>query len=104
MVDCEFFEIIDWDESTNEVIHAVCTMPSPTWPNCNRCKDRMEYSDVEEDASGNTIRMVRWVLGKQHTLTQGDIDVLDGSRSRKVRIDVMEDVEIKNLYDMWKQL
>lgn len=57
-----------------------------------------------EDVPGDTVRMIRWMCGKQITLTQGDIDVLDGSRSRHVRIDRMEDVEVKNLYDMWKKL
>jgi hypothetical protein len=47
MPDCDFFEIIDWDEETNEIYHAVCTMPSPCWPNCNKCKDKVEYNNME---------------------------------------------------------
>ncbi len=45
MPDCEFFEPIDWDEETEEVFHAVCTLPSATWPNCNRCQERIEQTN-----------------------------------------------------------
>lgn len=46
-VNCEFFEIIDWDYSTNEVILAICTGPVHTcWPNCNRCLSKVEYKEV----------------------------------------------------------
>lgn len=44
-VDCDYFEIIDWDEGTNEVIHAVCSMPSSCWPNCGSCGDRVPYRE-----------------------------------------------------------
>ena len=101
MVNCEFFEIIDWNEETQEIYHAVCTMPSPCWPNCNKCQSRVEYRDVEY---GNKVLMERWLLGKHITLTQGDVDILDGSGNRKVRIDPNMDAEVKNLYDMYKSL
>ena len=103
MVNCNYFEVIEWDEKTQEIYNAVCTMPSPIWPNCNRCQHREEYRDIG-NVPGDTVRMQRWANGKQYTLTQGDIDILAGSRSRRVRIDTMDDVEIKNLYDMWKSL
>lgn len=37
-------------------------------------------------------------------LTQGDVDVLDGSLSRAVRIDAHENAEVKRLYRIWKEL
>jgi hypothetical protein len=49
MPDCEFYEVIDWDEDTQEIYHAVCTLPSPVWPNCNRCKSKAEYNHMEEN-------------------------------------------------------
>jgi len=106
MVDCDFFEVIEWDEESGEIYNAVCMMPSPCWPNCNRCQDRAEYRDIREksDVAYSTVRMQRWINGKHYILTQSDIDVLSGSRNRRVRIADMDDVEVKNLYDMWKRL
>ena len=43
---CEHFEIVDWDEDTQEIYHAVCTISSDCWPNCNRCQKKVEYKDV----------------------------------------------------------
>jgi hypothetical protein len=100
-VDCEFFEIIDWDESTNEVIHAVCTIPSSSWPNCNRCQERMEYRDVSTPSAATPTTLLKTRIA---TLTQGDVDALSGSANRKVRIDMAEDLEVKRLYEMWKEL
>ena len=37
-------------------------------------------------------------------LTQGDVDILDGSINRSVRIDKDEDVEVKRLYHIYKSL
>lgn len=48
--ECEAFEIIDWDEDTNEIIHAVCTDHNPCWPNCNLCMGVAEYADIQDDA------------------------------------------------------
>lgn len=38
------------------------------------------------------------------TLTQADVDILDGSKSRSVRIDKGKDAEVKRLYRMYKSL
>jgi len=99
MVDCEWFEIIDWNEKTNEIYHAVCSMPSSCWANCGSCTDR-----VPVQPSDSAVCMSRWILSKTITLTRADVDILDGSRNRTVRIDQMEDAQVKNLYDMWKTL
>lgn len=56
--ECEWFEIIDWDEDTNEIIHAVCTLPSPAWPNCNRCKKKAEYRDINEEKKLNRMTLL----------------------------------------------
>ena len=58
--DCDYFEVIDWDEETNELIHAVCSISSKDWPNCNKCQQRVEYrpdhsADAEETVFGNPI-------------------------------------------------
>ena len=37
-------------------------------------------------------------------LTQGDVDILDGSKSRSVRLSIEHDTKVKELYDMWKSL
>jgi len=37
-------------------------------------------------------------------LYQGDVDILNGSVNRNVRIDITEDVEVKRLYEIWKSL
>ncbi len=49
---CEFFEVIDWDVDTNEIIHAVCTDHNPNWPNCNMCQGKWEYRDVIDKSLG----------------------------------------------------
>lgn len=42
---CEFFEVVDWDEDTQEIYHAVCTRHDEVWPNCNRCQNKAEYKE-----------------------------------------------------------
>jgi len=96
-INCNFFEVIDWDEDTQEIYHAVCTMPSTCWANCGSCTDRVPVGNM-------ALRMARWVGGRQISLRQADIDILDGSKNRTVRIDTKEDAEVKYLYDMWKSL
>ena len=108
MVDCDYFEVIEWDEDTQEIYNAVCTMPSPCWPNCNRCQHRMEYRDVaaklqEADAIG-TYKPTTLLSSAAAELWQSDVDVLDGSANRAVRIDPNEDKEVKALYKIWKSL
>jgi len=100
MVDCDYFECIEWDEESGEVYNAMCSRPSPCWPNCGSCVDRKPYIE----APGSTVCMQRWLLGKNIVLTRGDVDILDGSRSRHVRIDPDMDTEVKKLYDMYKSL
>jgi len=75
MVDCDYFEIIEWDEETEQIYNAMCSMPSPCWPNCGSCVDRKPYIE----APGSTVCMQRWLLGKNIVLTRGDVDILDGS-------------------------
>jgi len=107
VVDCEFFEIIDWNEETNEIYNAVCTMPSPIWPNCNRCQHREEYmEDAPKPVPTTPPSPSDKVLLKTQLikLTQGDVDILDGSVNRKVRIDIGEDTEVKRLYHIYKSL
>jgi hypothetical protein len=41
---------------------------------------------------------------KEATLTQGDVNVLDGSINRQVRINNDEDVGVKRLYHIYKSL
>ena len=41
---------------------------------------------------------------KYAILTQADVDTLDGSINRSVRMQVFEDSEVKRLYRMYKQL
>jgi len=163
MVDCDYFEVIDWDEETEEVIHAVCSRPSPYWPNCNKCLDRVKVDD-EIDTKDTLIdelvevkdiitAAVKWwdeeakyltqgdygghnvfdddpewvVLARKTlddappptsskpsntvllktqltTLTQGDVEILDGSINRQVRVDNDEDNEIHRLYHIYKSL
>jgi hypothetical protein len=90
---CEYFEIIDWNENTQEIYHAVCTTSSTNWPNCGSCEDKVECAGGKELLSN-----------KQTKLTQGDVDILDGSLARKVRCNVDEDVRVKYLYKIWKSL
>jgi hypothetical protein len=93
-VDCESFEIIEWDEETNTIYNAVCTMRSPEWPNCNRCKSRVEYR--EDDHSLLSSDMA--------DLTQADVDILTGSINRTVRTMPAGDAEVKRLFNIWIQL
>lgn len=39
-VDCEHFEVIDWDEDTQEIYHAMCTLKKSNWKTCENCKDK----------------------------------------------------------------
>ena len=107
-VDCEFFEIIDWDEYTNTIIHAVCSMPSPTWPNCNRCQHKVEYADtaaeIQEADMLGTYKPTTLMHSASASLWQSDVDVLDGSINRGVRINPDEDTEVKRLYHIYKSL
>jgi hypothetical protein len=48
MEDCAYFEIIDWDEDTDEILYAVCGLPSPCWPNCKNCSNYHKLSNLEE--------------------------------------------------------
>jgi hypothetical protein len=100
-VGCDFFEIIDWDESTNTVLHAVCTMPSPCWPNCNRCQDKVEYADT-----GNTAPTSNPVLmsSAKERLLNTDAELLGKSPDAMVRQEPEDDAEVKRLYDIWKSL
>jgi hypothetical protein len=102
MVKCEFFEIIDWDEETQEIYHAVCTMPSPCWPNCNRCQSRVEYRDVEEEETPVYDTLMTGAYGA--VLIQRDVDILDGSINRSVRLTDVQDAEVKRLYKIYKSL
>ena len=44
-VNCDWFHVVDWDEDTQEIYHAVCTRPSEHWPNCNQCEHKVEYTN-----------------------------------------------------------
>ena len=108
MVDCNFFEVIDWDEDTNEVIHAVCTMPSPCWANCGSCTDRVPYREhaalLQEAKDLGTYKQPVLMRSIEAALWQSDVDVLDGSINRQVRIDNDEDNEVHRLYHIYKSL
>ena len=85
-------------------ICAYCGDPDHDCDNCIE-KDFDDYVDSKlTNVPGGTVRMARWVLSKVYVLTQADVDILDGSRARRIRCDVVEDAEIKNLYDMYKAL
>ena len=107
-VDCEFFEIIDLDEHTNTVIHAVCSMPSPCWPNCNRCLKKMEYADmaaeVQEAEMLGTYKPISLMSSAITDLWQSDVNVLNNNALFRVRIDDTEDAEVKRLYHIYKSL
>jgi len=107
-VDCDFFEIIDWDEGTNEVLFAVCTMPSPTWPNCNRCQNKVEYRDTVASIQEADMLGVYKPLPLMHSaaaeLLQSDVDVLDINIDHQVRYDEDEGIEVKRLYNIYKSL
>lgn len=93
--DCEFFEIIDWDEETQEIYYAMCTRSSPNWANCNSCTDRIPGPQPDSAV----------LLSREgQVLTRADVDILDGSRNRSVRIGSHDDAQVKVLYDMYKQL
>ncbi len=98
MVDCEFFEIIDWNEETQEIYHAVCTMPSPCWPNCNRCQNKVEYRDVAP--TSNPIL----ISSKDERLFRTDAALLGKSPNATVRQEPADDLEVKRLYDIYKSL
>jgi NAD-dependent dihydropyrimidine dehydrogenase PreA subunit len=98
MVDCDYFEVIDFDEETGQVIHAVCSRSSSCWANCGSCVDRKPY--LAFTPSYNHVLME----SKEATLTQGDVNVLDGSINRQVRINNDEDVGVKRLYNIYKSL
>ena len=96
MANCEWFEIIDWDEETNEIYYAVCTRSSEHWKDgtCGpNCEHRVEC------AGGKVL-----LTAQNIELTQGDVDILDGSKSRLVRCNETEDVRVKALYKTWKSL
>ncbi len=95
MVDCNFFEVIDWDENTEKIIHAVCTMPSPCWPNCGSCTDKEQFTMPGDHSL---------ISSAIEDLTQGDVDILSGSINRRVRMNPANDVEVKRLYNIWKSL
>jgi hypothetical protein len=98
MVDCDYFEVMDFDEETGKVIHAVCSISSSCWANCGSCVDRKPY--LAFTPSYNHVLM----NSKEAKLTQGDVNVLEGSINRKVRINNDEDNEVHRLYKMYKQL
>jgi hypothetical protein len=103
VVNCEWFEIIDWDEETQEIYYAVCSMPSPCWPNCNRCQSRVEYKDVaEEEETPNNNILMRGAHGA--VLLRSDVGILDGSINRSIRLTEVHDTEVRRLYKMYKQL
>ncbi len=108
MADCEYFEIIDWDEETHEIYHAVCTLPSPIWPNCNRCQHKVEYRDVaaevQEAADLGTYKPTVLMSSIEAELWAADVEVLNGSQNRVVRISPDEDIEVKRLYHIYKSL
>jgi len=105
MVDCDYFEIIEWDEETEQIYNAMCSMPSPCWPNCGSCVDRKPYIEPVPVPTTPPNPSDKVMLNTQLiALTQGDVDILDGSRSRHVRIDNYEDAEVKRLYDIYKSL
>jgi len=110
MVDCDYFEVIDWEEDTNKIIHAVCSMPSPCWPNCGSCTDRVPYKYKENAALLQEADMLGLykppvlLRSKAAALWQSDVDVLDGSQDIAVRINPYEDAEVKRLYHIWKSL
>lgn len=56
---CNWFHLVDWDEDTNEIIHAVCTLPSKCWPNCDRCLHKAEYADIDP-CDGDCVGCVRF--------------------------------------------
>ena len=108
MVDCNFFEVIEWDEDTDEIIHAVCTMPSPHWANCGSCTDRVPYKEqaalLQEADMLGLYKPPVLMRGAGAALWQSDVDVLDGSINRQVRVNNDEDNEVHRLYHIYKSL
>ena len=107
-IDCNWFEVIDCNEDTQEIYHAVCTKPSPCWPNCKSCTDREAYMDTvaqvqEADMLGAVVPPVL-MRSKSAVLMPSDVEVLTGSVNRTVRIDRAEDAEVKRLYHIYKSL
>jgi len=94
---CEYFEIVDWDEDTNEIIHAVCTFHSSCWPNCNRCQHKVEYMDVAD----NRPALLSSAGAK---LFHTDIELLGKNPNAMVRQEPADDAKVKRLYNMWKSL
>jgi len=108
MVDCDFFECIEFDEESGEVYNAVCTMPSPCWPDCGSCMSRKPYMDtiaeVQEAEQLGTYRPHVLMQSIEADLLRSDVDVLDGSINRQVRINNDEDNEVHRLYHIYKSL
>ena len=107
-IDCNWFEVIDCDEDTQKIYHAVCSMPSTCWPNCASCTDRKAYKDVvaevqEADALGVCTPTVL-MRSNSAVLMPSDVEILIGSINRRVRINPDEDAEVKRLYHMWESL
>lgn len=96
MVDCEFFHIVDWDMSTGEIYHAVCTEHNPTWPNCNQCKDRAEYRNMDSNPV--------LISSAKERLLDTDAELLGKSPDAMVRQEPADNKEVKRLYDIWKSL
>jgi hypothetical protein len=94
-VDCEFFEIIEWDEETNEIYNAVCTMPSPCWPNCNKCQHKEEYAPTSNPVL---------LSSAKERLFQTDAELLNKSPNAMVRQEPADDTEVKRLYDIYVSL
>lgn len=108
MVDCDYFECIEWDEERGEVYNAVCTRPSPCWPNCGACVDRKPYMDsiaeVQEASMLGTYKPHALMESIEAKLFQSDVDILDGSINRQVRVNNDEDNEVIRLYHIYKSL
>ena len=85
------------------------------YDHCEECGIMLEPDFDDEDGTVCAQckkRKMRWISPSDKvllntqliSLTQGDVDVLDGSKNRKVRIDPYEDKEVKALYAIWKSL
>jgi hypothetical protein len=106
MVNCEWFHIVDWDEKTNEIYHALCTRPSPAWPNCNKCQHKAEYQDIteEEETPSDPNNPTLMTGAHSAVLLQSDVDTLDGSINHCIRLTETHDTEVRRLYKIWKSL
>jgi hypothetical protein len=103
-VDCENFEIIEWDEETQEIYNAVCTIHSPCFPTCDGCSSKVAYLPAPVPTTPAAPTPTSLLHTQLVSLTQGDVDILNGSVNRKVRVDVYEDGEVKRLYEIWRSL